>query len=204
MRILVGLGNPGSDYDRTRHNLGFRTLDALAGRHGLVFAEPVGACAEATGRIGGVEVTLLKPQLYMNRSGEALALWAGRRHPGPEEADPGEVPSPIVVCDDIALPLGSARLRARGGDGGHRGLESLIEALGSEDFPRLRLGVAGGGEPIPAVVWADYVLDAFATEEEPVVEELIDHACAALERALAHGVEDAASRFNRGPPAAKG
>jgi len=204
LRILVGLGNPGAGYERTRHNLGFRTLDVLAGRHGLVFGDPVAACAEASGRIAGVEVVLLKPQLYMNRSGPALARWARRRDLDLATADPVVQAPPLVVCDDIALPLGAARLRVRGGDGGHRGLESVIGTLGDEDFPRLRLGVAGGGEPVPPSIWADYVLDAFTSPEEPVVEELIDHAFATLEWVLVHGVEDAASRFNRGPPAAKG
>jgi len=197
--IVVGLGNPGLAYERTRHNLGFRALDTLAKRHGLVFGRVADACAAATGRIAGTEVTLLKPMLYMNRSGEALSRWAGSRGLGLAPGAPSDGATPLVVCDDIALPLGAARLRSRGGAGGHRGLESMLAVLGDEAFPRLRLGVAGGEGTIPPASWSDYVLAEFSPSEWTLTEELIDHACATLEYLLAHGVEAAASRFNRKP-----
>jgi PTH1 family peptidyl-tRNA hydrolase len=203
VQILVGLGNPGPEYARTRHNLGFRTMDRLAARHGLAFGPVADGCAAAAGRIADVEAVLLKPMLYMNRSGEALTRWAAGR--GLVVTAAGEDPAasaPLVVCDDIALPLGAARLRTHGGDGGHRGLVSLIAALRSEAFPRLRLGVAGGAQPPPADAWSDYVLAEFPPEEWPASEELVDHACATLAHALGHGLADAASRFNRRSPAA--
>ncbi|MBU0742213.1 aminoacyl-tRNA hydrolase [bacterium] len=201
MWILVGLGNPGPQYERTRHNLGFRTLDTLAARHGLAFGRLADACIAATGRIAGAEVTLLKPMLYMNRCGEAWARWTGSREIDPAQGESEGGGKPLVVCDDIALPLGTSRLRSRGGAGGHRGLESMLMVLGDGAFPRLRLGVAGGEGSIPPESWPDYVLSEFSTSEWPLTEDLIDHACATLECVLLHGVEAAASRYNSKPPA---
>ncbi len=200
MRILVGLGNPGPDYARTRHNIGFRTLDAYAARHKLVFGPVTDTCAVAKGRIAALDVALIKPFFFMNRSGDSLLRWVHRRGMtfGGEDAD-GLAP-PLIVCDDIALPLGAARLRARGGTGGHNGLASLVSALATEDFPRLRLGVGGGEDPVPAEDWADYVLGEFGAGEWTLSEDLIGHACDALDCVLADGIEAAASRFNRKAP----
>jgi len=201
VQILVGLGNPGNRYARTRHNLGFRVVERLAERHGLAFGPVTADCAAALGRVAGVETVLLKPMRYMNRSGEALSRWAGSRDVDLTPDDAIMEPPPVVVCDDIALPLGAARLRGRGGPGGHRGLESVLAALGgSEAFPRLRLGVAGGEEPPPPEFWSDYVLADFSSEEWPLSKELVAHACAALEYALVHGIEAATGRFNRKAP----
>ncbi len=198
MRILVGLGNPGERYARTRHNLGFRVVDRLAARYGMTFGPVADDCAAAEGRVAGVDTVLLKPMRYMNRSGEALARWAGGRGLALASQDGAEADAPLIVCDDIALPLGAARLRARGSDGGHRGLESILAALdGDEAFPRLRLGVAGDGESPPPASWSDYVLADFPAGEWLRSEELVDHACAALAWALVHGIEAAAGRFNR-------
>jgi len=196
VRILMGLGNPGPDYARTRHNIGFRTLDAYAARHGLVFGPVTDTCAVAEGRIAALDVVLIKPFFFMNRSGDSLLRWVRRRGLsfGGEEAD--GLATPLVVCDDIALPLGAARLRVRGGTGGHNGLASLVSALATEDFPRLRLGVAGGEDPVPTEDWADYVLGEFGTDEWPLTEDLIGYACDTLDCVLTDGFEAAASRFN--------
>ncbi len=200
MRILVGLGNPGPEYTRTRHNMGFRVLDAFAERHGLVFGSVVDTCATAAGRIAGRDVVLIKPLFYMNRSGESLLRWMRRREQDVETDDVVES-VPLVVCDDIALPLGAARLRARGGSGGHRGLDSLVAALETEDFPRLRLGVAGGEGSVPPEDWADYVLGEFSASEWPLTQDLVAYGCDVLDCELADGIEAAASRFNRKPQA---
>ncbi|MBA4377103.1 MAG: aminoacyl-tRNA hydrolase [Gemmatimonas sp.] len=223
MQLVVGLGNPGERYAWTRHNLGFRVLDALAARARLRFGPVRDGCATAAGRLGAGEVVLVKPVLYMNRSGEALAararaegwpLQAGAPppesagDPGAGETAPGPPPSagpppspmfppPLAVCDDIALPWGSLRLRAGGSDGGHRGLESLGRALGGTRFPRLRLGVDGSETGIPPPEWADYVLAEFDAAERAAAEDLVQDACEVLLTWLEHGLETAAGRHNR-------
>ncbi len=216
MQLVVGLGNPGERYAWTRHNLGFLVLDALAARARLRFGPVRDGCATAAGRFGASEVVLVKPVLYMNRSGEALAararaegwpLQAGAPplepagDPGAEEMAPGPPPSalppPLAVCDDIALPWGSLRLRAGGSDGGHRGLESLGRALGGTRFPRLRLGADGSETGIPPPEWADYVLAEFNAAERAAAEDLVQDACEVLLAWLEHGLETAAGRHNR-------
>ncbi len=158
----------------------------------------------------GGPVVLLRPLAFMNRSGPAVAAWA--RHSGwavsgaPEPQEPeaeapalppaGALVRPLVICDDIALPLGTLRLRVRGGAGGHRGLESLIEALGGEEFPRLRLGVAGQAGTPPPERWADFVLAPFAPDEGERVETVVARAAAAVLDALARGPAAAGARFN--------
>jgi peptidyl-tRNA hydrolase, PTH1 family len=200
VRILVGLGNPGPDYARTRHNIGFRTLDAFAARHELVFDPVTDTCAVAEGRIAALDVALVKPLFFMNRSGDSLLRWIHRRGWSFDGEAVDGLAAPLIVCDDIALPLGAARLRARGGTGGHNGLASLVSALASEDFPRLRLGVAAGEDPVPTEDWADYVLGEFGADEWAQTEDLIGHACDTLDCVLAEGIEAAASRFNRKAP----
>ncbi|MBK9302694.1 MAG: aminoacyl-tRNA hydrolase [bacterium] len=213
MQLVVGLGNPGDRYVWTRHNLGFRVVEALAARAGLRFGPVQAGCAAAAGAIGGREVVLVKPLLYMNRSGEALAAWARARDlalapavgpapdPAAESAAAAPAPPapspPLAVCDDIALPLGSLRLRAGGSDGGHRGLESLGRALGGTAFPRLRLGADGSEAGVPPPDWADYVLAEFPAMERAASEELVQDACDAVLTWLELGVGAAAGRHNR-------
>jgi len=223
LQLVVGLGNPGERYAWTRHNLGFLVLDALAARARLCFGPVRDGCATAAGRLGAGEVVLVKPVLYMNRSGEALAararaegwpLQAGAPppeaagNPAAGELAPASPPSalpppsslfppPLAVCDDIALPWGSLRLRAGGSDGGHRGLESLGRALGGTRFPRLRLGVDGSETGIPPPEWADYVLAEFTAAERAAAEDLVQDACEVLLTWLEHGIETAAGRHNR-------
>jgi len=212
VELIVGLGNPGPEYADTRHNIGFLCLDELARRHGLGFGPLRHACQAAAGTVQGRPVTLIKPLAYMNRSGEALAGWAraeglaltGAPPPPPDEdgfpvPETGSGRRPLIVVDDIALPLGAVRLRARGSAGGHNGLASLDRCLGGEHYPRLRLGV-GGEEPVPPAAWADYVLEAFPASDAAAVAELVRAGADALELVLALGVDGAASRCNRRRP----
>lgn len=192
MRIILGLGNPGPRYVRTRHNAGFLALERLAtaahaklrpagGREGPMDLAEVHAFGE--------DLVLARPMTYMNESGRAAAALAERH-----AASPGDF---LVLYDDVALPLGRLRLRPGGSSGGHKGMESVIERLGSQDIPRLRLGILGATagqapEDLPA-----YVLEEFAPEEWPVVEQMLDRSREAVAEALRRGVEIAASRFNR-------
>ncbi len=199
MRLVVGLGNPGDEYARTRHNLGWRVADEFARRHGAAFRAVSPRCAVAEGRLPAGRVVLLKPLTFMNRSGAALLEWAARA--GVTLRGRAEAPglAPIVVCDDIALPLGALRIRARGSAGGHRGLVSIIEALGGEEFARIRLGCAPAASAVPAAAWVDFVLSPLSDEESAAADELVAYAADALEALLQEGAAAAAGRFNRRP-----
>ena len=185
MLLVIGLGNPGERYARTRHNVAWQVLEELAARH------HAGRPAEsATGRewnvsIAGREVQLLKPLTFMNGSGEALADWRGRH--GLEEGL-------LLVSDDVYLPLGTLRLRARGSSGGHRGLESIEAALGSREFERLRIGV-GAAESSAAL--REHVLEEFAPEDAPALDAAIRRAADALECWVSEGALGAMNQFNR-------
>jgi len=186
--IVCGLGNPGMRYRKTRHNLGYMTLDQLASRHALKWKRAPGPTMEARWRVAGRSVTLVKTLLFMNASGVALL-----RH---GEADGANL---LVVCDDLSLPLGQLRFRTRGGSGGHKGLESIIASLGTERFARLRLGI--GASP-PDADWVDYVLSDFDAHERDEVNDVISNASDAIETALRSGLDAAMTRYNRAEPPA--
>jgi peptidyl-tRNA hydrolase, PTH1 family len=185
--LVVGLGNPGSAYARHRHNVGFQVLDALARAHGMSFGrEKLARAHTAQGRIGGRRVLLAKPQTYMNRSGQAVGRLA-RWHKIP----PQQI---LVVYDELDLPLGRLRLRPEGGAGGHKGMRSIIDVLGSQQFPRLRVGI---DRPPGQMDPAGYVLHPFSPEESEIVSLVINQAVAAVEAWLAEGIVAAMDRFNR-------
>ena len=193
LALVIGLGNPGAEYARHRHNVGFRVVDALARAHGLAFSRAKLARAHtAQGRIAGRRVILAKPQTFMNRSGQAVGRLA-RWHKVP----PQQI---LVVYDELDLPLGRLRLRPEGGAGGHNGMRSIIEALGSQGFPRLRVGI---DRPPGKMDPADYVLHPFSQEEAEIVAPVIDQAVAAIETWLAEGIVAAMDRYN-GPLAQEG
>jgi len=216
MQLVLGLGNPGPRYARHRHNIGARCVTAASARLGLAFHDADPAYRAAVGEGPGGPLTLLLPLTFMNRSGDALSAWAARSGwrvgaepaaPGPAGEPAGALPEspevvPSVVCDDLHLPLGALRIRARGGDGGQNGLASLIAAAGGEGVPRLRLGVGPREGAVPPEAWAEYVLTDFAAAEEPAVAELVEYGVDALLELLAAGPVVAASRFNRPAPAA--
>ncbi|BCV23520.1 aminoacyl-tRNA hydrolase [Gelria sp. Kuro-4] len=186
MKLVAGLGNPGREYEETRHNAGFLVVDYLAREEKLTFAASDFHAALARGRVAGVDVVLAKPQTYMNLSGlavGALVRWY--------KLDPSE--DLLVVSDDLDLPLGRLRLRARGSHGGHRGLLSIISELGTSDFARLRLGI---GRPEGSESAKDKVLGAFSEEEGRILDEVIVAAAAAIRTWLAEGAAAAMNRHN--------
>ena len=190
MRLIVGLGNPGPEYLWTPHNLGFLVVDELANRAGIRVGRPEAKSLVGRGRLAGREVALAKPQTFMNASGMAVRELLERY-----AADAAEM---IVVLDDVALPWGSIRIRRRGSAGSHNGLESILGALGTDEFLRVRLGI----QPEHAVRdLAVYVLRPLRKADLESAAEMVATAADAVETILTHGVERAMSRFNRRPAA---
>ena len=179
---MVGLGNPGADYEGTRHNVGFAVARRLCDRTGAKPHETTRTYASWASSDG---LVVLTPLTYMNRSGEALAQFGERHGLLPEDV--------LVVVDDVYLPLGALRLRARGGDGGHNGLFSIQESLGTDAYARLRIGVGRGDE---AQGLADHVLSGFAPEEGGALAAALDAACDASLVWAREGVTKAMNRFN--------
>ncbi|MFN3763067.1 MAG: aminoacyl-tRNA hydrolase [Anaerolineae bacterium] len=186
MYLIVGLGNPGVRYARNRHNVGARCVSRLAAAHGLEFSRRQKNARVARGTVGGCPVVLAIPQTFMNESGRAVAPLARFYQVPPENL--------LVIYDDLDLPLGSLRIRPEGSSGGHRGMRSVIEHLGTQSFPRLRIGI---GRPPGQMDPADYVLQDFTPDEEAVVEETIERAIAAIQTWLTEGLEKAMSLYNR-------
>lgn len=184
IRLVVGLGNPGAEYNRTRHNVGFDVVDLLASEWGLAWQHSKSWHALWA---KGEKAILVKPTSYMNRSGESLSAVAGFY-----KIEAAEI---LVVLDDMALELGRLRLRPEGGTGGHNGLESVIVHLGTEAVPRLRIGI--GAAPSEGAV--DYVLGRFFEEETPVVEKAVARAADAVKCAIDNGVLSAMNLFNKIP-----
>ncbi len=184
MWCVVGLGNPGSRYQGTRHNLGFMVVDSLARMNGASWSHR--SLYESARTRQDNPIILLKPTTYMNLSGSAVAR-ALRYHIAARE-------SLLVVCDDVNLPFGSLRLRARGSPGGHRGLESIIQALGTEEFPRLRMGI---GRPGGLVQTPAHVLSAFSPAERASLADFVDRAAAAVMATVERGIEKAMNDINR-------
>lgn len=186
MRIIVGLGNPGRRYQGTRHNVGFAVADEVARRIGADFESGRAETLTARQGRGPAAVLVAKPLTMMNLSGESVGGLAGFY-----KVDPASI---LVVADDVNLPLGRLRLRARGSAGGHNGLRSIIGCLGTEEFPRLRVGV-GRGDPRRDL--ADHVLARFDGDERDEVERTITRAADAVDTFLAEGIEAAMNQYNR-------
>lgn len=184
--LLVGLGNPGAEYAETRHNLGFWLVDRLARVAGTGAFRRRYSSLFAVGELGGRRLHLLKPQTFMNLSGTAVREALRGLGLGPDAL--------WVAHDDVDLPVGRLRIRLRGSSGGHRGVASVIEAVGTEEFGRIRLGI---GRPPAGVDTADYVLAPFAPEERPLVEAMLDRAVEAVEVLVREGPERAMTRYNR-------
>ena len=185
----MGLGNPGAGYARHRHNVGFMAVERFAERHGFRFAKREAEAQVAVGEFEGQSLALAKPQTWMNRSGGAVRPLLRRYGRGPSDL--------LVVYDELDLPLGRLRLRPDGSHGGHNGMRDIIQALGSREFARLRLGV---GRPPRGEDSADYVLSSFTPDERPIVESMLDEAVGTLELVLREGIERAMNECNRTRP----
>lgn len=184
--LIVGLGNPGENYARTRHNIGFRAVDCLAGQFGakLDRAKFRGLYGQATYK--GLKLILLKPQTFMNNSGLSV-MDAARFYKLPAERV-------VVLFDDISLDVGRLRVRAEGSAGGHNGIKSIIGGLNSQSFPRVKIGV--GAKPHPDYELADWVLSNFTKEEEKLLAPVIEDAASAALELIENGVQAAASKYN--------
>jgi len=186
-RLIVGLGNPGAQYEWTRHNLGFMLIDQLARETGAQVKRR--ECRALIGRaeMEGLQVNLVKPQTYMNLSGEAVACLLAKL----ESSSPAQ--SLIVISDDIALPFGSIRLRARGSSGGHNGLKSIIAAIRTDEFVRLRIGIK---PEHPVSDTRRFVLEEFPRSARAEVEKILERGAAALRAVLRDGIDKAMSVYN--------
>jgi len=186
--LIAGLGNPGPQYAANRHNVGFQCVERLAAAWGLAFGKRQKRALVVLSTFQGRRIILARPQTFMNESGRAVAPLARFYQVQPERL--------LVVYDDLDLPLGTVRLRPEGGSGGHKGMRSIIEHLGGQDFPRLRIGV---GRPPGRMDPAAYVLQDFSADEEPLRGEALERAVMAIETWLREGIEAAMEQYNRRP-----
>lgn len=187
-RLVVFLGNPGERYEHTRHNVAWDVADALAEELNVPIQRLKFKALTHICQVGDKRTMLMKPITYMNLSGEAVGEAVGFYKLTPEQV--------LVVCDDVALPPGKLRLRANGSAGGHNGLKSVAQHLGSESYPRLRVGV--GGKPHPDFDLADWVLARPQGEDAKAIEQAVARAAEAIPLILSQGVERAQERVNRG------
>jgi len=185
VKLVVGLGNPGKEYQGTRHNLGFMVVEELVRRHGVKRQEYKHSSVMAWLECHGEEVVVAKPLTYMNRSGQAVKPLVSALKLNLEDV--------LVICDDLDLETGRIRIRPRGGSGGHRGLASVISSLGTEEFARLRVGI---GRPPTGEDVIDYVLDGFTASETETMARAIARAADAVETWIGQGIEKAMNTYN--------
>lgn len=193
--LIVGLGNPGKQYKDTRHNIGFMAVDSLAEANAIKLNRKDFNSQWGKGNICDKEVFLIKPQTYMNLSGAAVQGISGYFHIEPKDI--------LVIYDDVDLELGTIRIRLSGGSGGHRGMQSIIEHIGSKDFPRMRLGIgrpkqrSQKSEVRSQDEIADYVLSNFESNEKDVLKQVLGRTKEAVDAIVKDGIEKAMSRFNK-------
>ena len=186
MKIIVGLGNPGSEYERTRHNTGFMVVDRLASKHNIEIKKEKSKALFGTGEINGEKVMIVKPQTFMNLSGESIRPLADYYKVDPEDI--------LIVYDDISLAPGQLRIRAKGSAGGHNGIKSIIAHLGTQEFPRVKVGV---GEKPSRMDLADYVLGHFSKEERATMDDAVKEAADAVCEIVNVGIAQAMNDHNR-------
>jgi peptidyl-tRNA hydrolase, PTH1 family len=186
MKVIVGLGNPGTQFDWTPHNIGFLAIDSIAERAGIRVTRPESKSQVGVGKLAGEDVVLAKPQTFMNLSGGAVRMLLERYECGPEDL--------IVLSDEAMLPWGMLRIRERGSAGGHNGLNSIIGSLGTNEFIRIRLGVQ---PEHPLGDMADYVLGAMRKPEREIAAQMAVETAEAVEMILTGGVGQAMTRFNK-------
>lgn len=184
--VIVGLGNPGREYQQTRHNVGFVSIDELSFRHKIPLNKSKFNAVFGKGRINGCEVMLVQPQTYMNNSGQAV-----RDIMDFYKIDPAKI---ILIYDDVDLELGALRIRQNGSAGTHNGMKSVIYQMKTQEFPRIRVGV--GGKKHPNQDLADYVLGRFSKDELPVICDSVKAAASAAEEIVARGTVSAMNKFN--------
>ena len=185
MFLIVGLGNPTKQYEKTRHNIGFDVMDALADKYNISISENKHKALCGKGVIEGMKVVLAKPQTYMNLSGESI-----REAVDYYKIDPEDI---IVIYDDISLEPGQLRIRLKGSAGGHNGIKNIIAHLGTQEFPRIKVGV--GAKP-PKMDLADYVLSRFGAEEQKMMDEAFGEAAEAAVMMMTAGAERAMNHYN--------
>ena len=184
--IIVGLGNPGVQYENTRHNAGFMVVDTLAQKKGITLKKLKFKSLTGEATVGGKRCLIMKPQTFMNNSGEAVSAAMSYYKLSIER---------LIVCyDDISLEPSKLRIRRKGTDGGHNGIKSIIYLTGEDNFPRIKVGV--GAKPHPEYNLADWVLSSFSAEEIPKIREAADNACEALELMTAEKIEQAMNKYN--------
>lgn len=182
--LIVGLGNPGDEYQGTRHNVGFMVLDAFAKASNIVFQDKrYGFVANTS--IKNRQLVLLKPTTFMNLSGNAVRYWLNQEKVEPENL--------LIIADDLALPLGKIRLKGQGSNGGHNGLGHIIQVLNSQNFARLRFGI---GNDYPIGTQIRFVLNKFTEEENKILDERIEIACEAIRNFCLAGINDTMCKFN--------
>ena len=187
MKLIVGLGNPGRAYRCTRHNMGFCLVERLARQHGIKLSQRGLKSVYGQGKMGRVEVILAKPLTYMNLSGDAVSRLLRFFQILPEEL--------VVLQDDLDLPWGKIRIRLKGGHGGHKGIKSITEAIGSDSFQRVKVGI---GRPLGRNVDpADYVLEPLVGQERNEIKEMVERGSQAVEILVAEGLQEAVDRFNK-------
>jgi peptidyl-tRNA hydrolase, PTH1 family len=185
MKIIVGLGNPGEKYLKTRHNFGFMVADKFAQQFDTKITQKKFQSFFCKMAVEQEEIILLKPQTFMNLSGVAVREVVNMYKCALQDF--------MIICDDLDLPLGKIRIRREGGSGGHRGLESIASCLGNTGFPRIKMGIGRPSVGSPS----DYVLSVFSKEEEPVVTEALVKACQALSIWISEGIETCMNKFNQ-------
>lgn len=184
-KLIVGLGNPGKEYERTRHNIGFEVVELFARLNTIGINRRAGRALVGDGNVRNIRVFVMQPQTYMNLSGDAVVAFTRQKPIGPADI--------MVVTDDINLPVGKIRIRPGGSDGGHNGLKSITAQLQSRDYPRLRIGV---GAPADSATQVDFVLGKFNPTDRKMIDETIERAVSALETWLSEGLQAAMNKFN--------
>jgi len=191
MKLIVGLGNPGKSYAHNRHNVGFRCLNYFARLHSIRFDHRQCRARVGIGELRGGKLLLAKPRAFVNLSGDPVACLLHKHN----------IPSSdlLVIYDDLDLPLGKIRLRQSGGSGGHKGVNSIISALGSEDFPRIRVGIGrpqAEEQSLSEDAIVNYVLSDFSRQEEAIIKPVVARVAEAIDYFLSQGIEAAMSKFN--------
>ncbi len=192
MKLIVGLGNPGKDYVNNRHNVGFKCVDLFAREHGISLTQRGASSKLGTGEVANTRIVIAKPQTFMNLSGEAVSALVHRYKLSPQDI--------LVIHDDLDLPLGKVRIRERGSSGGHNGLKSIIARLGTQDFPRIRVGISpaedSDGNAASEVDAVEHVLSDFTGEERTMMGEAYAKVAAIIECILEEGITAAMNKYN--------